>query len=251
MDSSDLATRAARVGALADPTRRALYEYVVGRSDAVGREEAATALDVPLHSVKFHLDRLVEAGLLETEFRRLGDRSGPGAGRPSKLYRRSGQQVTVSLPDRRYDLVGHILARGVERAGGGVPLATALDEAAAESGRGGGPAGAHAAVGRRLAARGDLATFARLLAALGFEPRIEGETVLLANCPFDALARTHTALVCGLNRAFVQGVADGVGCGATACLEPEPGLCCVKARVGPDQPSGFRCGSTSSAAAEP
>ena len=214
----DLANQAARVGALADDTRRALYEYVAAQPQPAGREEVATALGLPLHSVKFHLDRLVDAGLLDVEFRRLGDRTGPGAGRPSKLYRRSGEQVTVSLPGRRYDLVGHILASGVERAAGGTPLPAALDDAAAEA-------------GRERAVPGDVATFTGVLADHGFEPRVEDDTVLLANCPFDSLAKAHTALVCGINRAFVQGVADGVGCGLTACLEPEPGLCCVKARV--------------------
>ena len=214
----DLASRAASVGALADPTRLALYEYVAARPDPVGREEAAAAVDVPLHTAKFHLDRLVEAGLLTTEFRRLGGRSGPGAGRPSKLYRRAPEPVAVSLPDRKYDLVGHILASGVERATDGVTLSAALEEAAAEA-------------GRDAAAPGDLTTFTEALADLGFEPRVEDDAVLLANCPFDALAKTHTALVCGLNQAFVQGVADGVGCGVTACLEPEPGQCCVKGRL--------------------
>ena len=213
----DLASQAASVGALADPTRLALYEYVVARPEPVGREEAATALGIPLHTAKFHLDRLVEADLLTTEFRRLGGRSGPGAGRPSKLYRRAAAQVAVSLPDRKYDLVGHILASGVERAAGGDDLAAALEDAAAEA-------------GREASAPGDLSTFTDALAGLGFEPRLEDDTVLLANCPFDALAKTHTALVCGINRAFVQGLADGVGCGVTACLEPEPGQCCVKGR---------------------
>jgi len=219
---TDLAREATRVGALADPTRRALYEYVAAQREAVGREAAATALGLPLHSVKFHLDRLVGAGLLATEFRRLGDRNGPGAGRPSKLYRRADEPVTISLPGRRYDLVGHILAAGVERAGAGVPLAEAVDAAASEAGREVGTA----------AAPGDIAALTEVLAAQGFEPRVDDEVVLLANCPFDALARAHTALVCGLNRAYVQGVADGLGCGATACLEPEPGLCCVKVRPG-------------------
>lgn len=215
----DLGSQAASVGALADPTRLALYEYVVGRPEPVGREEAAAAVAVPLHTAKFHLDRLVGAGLLTTEFRRLGGRSGPGAGRPSKLYRRAEGQVAVSLPDRKYDLVGHILASGVERAADGRDLTTSLEEAAAEA-------------GREAAAPGDLATFTDALAGLGFEPRLEDDTVLLANCPFDTLAKTHTALVCGINKAFVQGLADGVGCGVTACLEPEPGQCCVKGRVG-------------------
>jgi len=219
----DLASRAASVGALADPTRRALYEYVAGRPEPVGREQAAAALDLPLHSAKFHLDRLVEAGLLAAEYRRLGGRSGPGAGRPSKLYRRSDQEVEVSLPDRRYDLVGHILAAGVERAAAGQDLTAAIDDAATETGR---AAGAEAAPG-------DVTTFTAVLAGHGFEPRVEDDTVVLANCPFDRLAQSHTALVCGMNRAFVQGVADGVGCaGVTARLDPEPGLCCVKASVG-------------------
>lgn len=217
----DLAAQATSVGALAEPSRRALYEYVVARREPVGREEAASALGLPLHNAKFHLDRLVEVGLLETEFRRLGDRSGPGAGRPSKLYRRAAGEIAVSLPDRKYDLVGHILANGVERAGAGTPLDEAIEQAATDAGRAVGAEGAP----------GDVAAFTRMLSAHGFEPRVEDDTVLLANCPFDRLAKEHTALVCGINRAFVQGVADGVGCGVTARLEPEPGLCCVKARV--------------------
>ncbi len=219
----DLGSQATGVAALADPTRRALYEYVVSRPDPVGREEAAGALDLAPHTANFHLDRLVDAGLLTAEFRRLTGRSGPGAGRPSKLYRRADRQWSVSLPDRHYDLVGDILASGIERArSSGGPLEEAIDQAASETGR---------AIGT-AAAPGDLDRFTEVLAGQGFEPRLEDDdTVLLANCPFDALAQNHTALVCGLNRSFVQGVADGIGCaGVTAHLEPEPGQCCVKAR---------------------
>jgi len=220
----DLSQKATGVGALADPTRRALYEYVVDRPGPVGREEAARALDLPLHMVSFHLDRLVEVGLLATEFRRLSGRTGPGAGRPSKLYRRAEQQWTVSLPDRRYELVGRILARGVEAARSGtVSLDDAVDAAATEEG---------IEAGRATRGGGDpLERLVAVLADHGYEPRLDDDTVLLANCPFDTLAREHTELVCGLNRGFVQGVADGAGCaGVRAHLEPEPGLCCVKAR---------------------
>ena len=124
----------------------------------------------------------------------------------------------MSLPDRQYDLVGRILAAGIERATAGVALDEAITAAATEAG--------HA-----VATPGDVTTFIEVLAEQGFEPRVTDDVVLLANCPFDALAKSHTALVCGLNRSFVQGVADGVGCDVTACLEPEPGLCCVKGRV--------------------
>lgn len=220
----DLAAQAASVGALAEPIRLALYEYVVARGEPVGREEAATALDLAPHTANFHLDRLVDAGLLATEYRRLGGRTGPGAGRPSKLYKRTEDQVAISLPDRKYDLVGHILASGIERASGGADPAAAAGEAAAEVGR---------AIGAE-AAPGDVAAFTRVLADHGFEPRVDGDTVLLANCPFDTLARSHTELVCGINRSFVQGVADGLGCDVSACLAPEPGMCCVQGRIGPE-----------------
>jgi predicted ArsR family transcriptional regulator len=227
----DLAEQAAGIGALAEPVRRALYEYVVGQPDAVGREQAAAGVGVAVHVAKFHLERLVSDGLLDVEFRRLSGRTGPGAGRPAKLYRRSEAEWSVSLPDRRYDLVGHILAAAVERAASGEqPLAAALDDSARDEGVRVGAA----AVGSAGAARDDWVRLTDVLAGQGYEPRIEDDVILLANCPFDALAREHTELVCRLNRAFVQGVADGAGCtGAEACLEPEPGLCCVRTRRTP------------------
>src|ERR687889_226121 len=102
--TEDFAEQVAGVGALAEPARRALYLHVAAQPAAVSREQAAEAVGLPLHSVKFHLDRLVDEGLLEVEFRRLSGRSGPGAGPPSKLYRRAAQEFSVSLPTRRYDL---------------------------------------------------------------------------------------------------------------------------------------------------
>ena len=113
--ADELSRQAARIGALAEPVRRELYEYVVAQREAVSREQAADGVAVPLHTAKFHLDRLVGEGLLETEYRRLTGRTGPGAGRPAKLYRRAERELTVSLPERRYDLAGEILAEGVER----------------------------------------------------------------------------------------------------------------------------------------
>ena len=81
------------IGALAEPTRLALTRYVAGSPPPVSREQAAAAVDLPLHPVEFHLDRLVEEGPLEVQYRRLTGRTGPGAGRPSKLYRRAQRQV--------------------------------------------------------------------------------------------------------------------------------------------------------------
>ncbi|MDX5311393.1 MAG: transcriptional regulator, partial [Rhodococcus sp. (in: high G+C Gram-positive bacteria)] len=223
--------------------RRSLYRYVVEQADAVGREEAAAAVEVPVHAAKFHLDRLVVDGLLETEFRRLSGRTGPGAGRPSKLYRRSSQELSISLPERRYDLAGEILATAIERSmRESVPVAEAVRAAAAERGRriAAEPAPADGpANGDDVEAPAGLEGVARVLARHGYEPRLSGDgQIRLANCPFDRLAGEHRDLVCGMNLALVEAVVAGLGAAGldTAELDtelaPEPGFCCVRIRSG-------------------
>jgi predicted ArsR family transcriptional regulator len=220
------------VGALAEPSRRALYDHVSMQRTAVSREQAAEAVGLPLHSVKFHLDRLVDEGLLEVEFRRLSGRQGPGAGRPSKLYRRARGEVSVSLPARQYDLAAAVLADAVGRGGRGhLTLDQAIDAAATDAGRA-------LAVGaaRPRGPRAELRSVSELLARHGYEPSpTEDETELeLANCPFDRLAREHTDLVCGINLALVTGAVEALGCTHVQTrLEPAPDLCCVRARQVP------------------
>src|SRR3569623_2287197 len=122
------------IGALADPVRRRLYDVVAARDDGIGREEAAREAGVPVHSARFHLDRLAEEGRREVGHRRLSGRTGPGAGRPAKVYRRSSAEVAVSLPERGYDLVGGVFAAAVERSLSGAPLKRTLTEGAREAG---------------------------------------------------------------------------------------------------------------------
>src|SRR6476620_11644337 len=164
------------IAALADPVRRRLYELVVAADEPVSREEAAAGVGVPVHSARFHLDRLVEEGLLDVDYQRRSGRTGPGAGRPAKLYRRSAREVAVSLPRRNYDLVGSILAAAVERALAGGDVAEELGREARQRGL---------AVG--AAYDGDAGTelgrTADALAAEGFEPTTEGDHVHLRNCP--------------------------------------------------------------------
>lgn len=218
----DLTTDAGRIGALADPTRADLYAHVIAQDDAVSRDAAATAVGVPAHVAKFQLDRLVEAGLLDVEFRRLSGRSGPGAGRPSKLYRRAQGTVAVSLPPRRYGLAGHLLARAIERSAAGTPLPVAIDEVAHDEGARVGAVSAASPVAPEIERVGDV------LAAHGYEPRIDDERMLLANCPFDSLATEHTGLICSMNHSYVRGVVDGLGCaGLRTDLDPAPNRCCV------------------------
>jgi predicted ArsR family transcriptional regulator len=228
MDSEDFAERVTGLAALADPIRRELYLFVAAQPEPVSRDRAADGVAVPRHTAKFHLDKLVEQGLLDTEFQRLSGRQGPGAGRPAKLYRRSGRELSVTLPARRYDLAGQLLARAIDDSlRTGTPVAETLDTAAAECGRALGDHARHA-LGPRPVPEQQISAVCAVLTAHGYEPRREAAITTLANCPFDALARDHTELVCGMNLALVGAVADQVGAGTlTASLDPADDRCCV------------------------
>ncbi|HEY3014588.1 MAG TPA: helix-turn-helix domain-containing protein [Nocardioides sp.] len=230
MSEEAFGRRVTRLGALADPVRRALYRFVVTQPGAVSRDQAAGGVDVPLHTAKHHLDRLVDEGLLVTEFRRLTGRSGPGAGRPAKLYRRSRREVAVSLPSRRYDLAGQVLADAVERALEGRPILDAVAEAAESAARVAVDAATVAAPedAKKAAPATDLDRLVGVLEPFGYEPRVE-DGLRLTNCPFDRLATDHEDLVCGMNRSFVDGVVATLGCTGLRTASGVPGEgCCVR-----------------------
>lgn len=221
------------VAALDEPTRRRLYDYVVRQRAPVGRDDVAAAMRISRATVAFHLDKLADEGLLDVTFERRTGRTGPGAGRPAKLYQRSQQQVVVSLPERHYDLAGHLLAAALEEADrSGLPPRPILGRHARE-------------LGEQLgeAARGpDASPAEAVLLALelhGFEPRADGEEVVLGNCPFHRLATTHTQLICGMNLSLLEGLLAGLGqTGMCARLDPAPGHCCV--RLAPEPVSDGR-----------
>lgn len=221
----DITAQASSIGTLADDTRRALYEHVSEQAQPISREEAAKAVGISPNMARFHLDKLVDAGLLETEFRRLSGRTGPGAGRPSKLYRRAATTISVSLPERRYDLVGHLLAGAIERAGDRTSLNDAVAEVARDEGH------EIAASAPAETEPDDLSRVAAVLAAQGFEPHEKDGALTLANCPFDSLAREHTELVCSANLSLIGGILEGMDCPhLRASGEPHAGQCCVAIR---------------------
>ena len=214
------------VAALAEPTRRRLYDWLVGERRPVGRDEAASAVGIGRPLAAFHLDRLVEAGLLATEYRRLTGRSGPGAGRPAKLYRRVDGDVAVSLPDRRYDLAARLFAEGLESGVADDAEAAVAAAAAREGSRVGDDARRRA--GTRPTRRRLRQAMIEVLDERGYAPReVDGE-IRFANCPFDALVDEHRPLICGANVALAAGlVATLDPHGLTARLDPQPGWCCV------------------------
>jgi predicted ArsR family transcriptional regulator len=223
---------------LAEPTRRALYLYVLAQEAPVSRDEAAAGVGIPRHKAKFHLDKLVGDGLLDIEFARRTGRQGPGAGRPAKLYRRAAREFSVTLPQRSYELAGRLMARGIAGArGADRPVAESLDQAAREQGRG--------LAAEALRRAGDDPSPAALLAAArsvldeqGYATRTEPAGLAFTNCPFHALVAEHTDLVCGMNLAIVEGMLGGLPpVPVAAVLDPGEGRCCVRlAAAGPASP---------------
>lgn len=219
-------TAIAAVATLKDPLRRDLYAYVVARGGDVTRESAASTLGIKRSLAAFHLDRLVEEGLLEVRFRRMTGRSGPGAGRPSKLYRRSERQLAIALPPRRYDLAAEILSDAVERSASHEML-SAISESACSFGEHMG----REALARAACGTESLAAVESVLAEHGFEPFPLGGEIRLRSCPFHALAGCHPALICGMNLSLMQGILEGISAsGIEAVLDPRPGECCVAFR---------------------
>ena len=227
--AADLDARIAGVSSLAEPQRRALYRFVIIRGDAVSKDEAAEAMGVARSVAGFHLNRLVADGLLSTEYRRLTGRKGPGAGRPAKLYRRAAGELSVSLPSRHYDVAAVLLAAAITEAiNADRPVEDALHEVATSRGREVG-ALARRDAGTQPSRRALLEAAVGALEANGYEPRSRGGEVVLANCPFHALAEEQRELVCGMNLDLLSGMADALGDGVlTARPEPSDDTCCVR-----------------------
>jgi predicted ArsR family transcriptional regulator len=217
-------TDLAALSSLDDPVRRRLYEVVRERTEPVGRDEAAAAAGVGRALAVYHLDKLVEAGLLTASYQRPPGRSGPGAGRPAKVYTRSDREFAVTVPPREYELAARLLVEVVESDPSGQSQA-ALVEAARRLG---------AELGGQLRAGGT--GLDEALAGHGYEPRRGDDGVIrLRNCPFHQLAEQHRDVVCGMNLGLIEGILTGLEVdGLRPSLDPRPGQCCVA--IGTDQP---------------
>jgi predicted ArsR family transcriptional regulator len=202
------------VALLEEPLRRRLYEYVISQRHEVSRAEAAQATGAPRTLVAFHLDKLAEAGLLEITSRRTTGRTGPGAGRPAKLYTRSASERQVSLPPRDYRTAAELLADVAEAA----RLDTQLAAAARRHGE---------ALRAAEPAVGTVDDMLGILARRGYAPFVDDSGVIrMRNCPFHALSESHPPLVCGMNLALLTGLLDGVA-DYRVRIEAQPGLCCT------------------------
>jgi predicted ArsR family transcriptional regulator len=223
---------AGAIAALDDDLRRRMYLFIRRQGRPVSRDEAADHVGISRKLAAFHLDKLVERGLLTAHYARLPGRGGRGAGRSSKLYEPSDLEVDVSIPERRYDIVGEIMLAALTEDSKEPPR-----EVARRIARDRGHAiGEEVKAELRLRPPGSeraLAVAEETLAGYGYEPyRVDDETISLRNCPFHDLSRRAPELVCGLNREFIDGLLRGLGNDSVeAALEPTPGECCVKLKA--------------------
>jgi len=173
-------------------------------------------LDLPKSTVRTHLDRLVAQGLLRVDFQKVGQRTGPGSGRPTKLYAAAVQEVAASVPPRHYDLAAQLLASAVQRSiDTAQDIQTALSAVAFDAGR---ELGANAG------------TLHQLLAETGYDPQPDGAGgTVMANCPFHRLAQAHTGVVCAMNGSLLNGALEGCGdSGHSVEPDAERSHCCAR-----------------------
>jgi len=202
--------------ALSDVVRRRLYRFVAGHEEPVSRSDAAAAVGITRSLAAYHLDRLVDAGLLTFSYARSEGRSGPGAGRPAKRYSRASDEISFTMPPRSYGLLAGLLAQAVETDPTG-SAQSALYASAEEE-------------GRKAAAEAPDAIAG--LTSRGYQPEVnEDGDIVMTNCPFHQIARQKPELVCTLNHALLRGYLDARGDDpARAELSPCPGRCCVVIR---------------------
>ncbi|MFF4338807.1 helix-turn-helix transcriptional regulator [Kitasatospora sp. NPDC001540] len=226
------------VSVLGEESRRRMFAFIRRAGHPVTRDEAAASVGISRKLAAFHLDKLVDAGLLRARY------GAPGAqrrvGRQPKVYEPTDAQISVTIPERRHELLADLLLTGVLNQDEGRSAADAATAAAADRGRRLGERERERSRPGRLGAERGLTLCERMLDAYGYEPVREGPTeVRLRNCPFHPLAAKATELVCGLNRAFLDGYLTGLDATAVrAVLDPRPGECCVVLTDAAPRPGG-------------
>jgi len=219
------------LAALGDEQRRRLFGYIRQARRPVTREEAAVSAGISRKLAAHHLDKLVAAGLLSARYQPpAGIRK---VGRTPKVYELAEAAISVSIPERRHEILAGILLDAVRTESAGETARQAAVRTARQRGRDLGAAERDRLRPGRLGAERALTITEAVLAGHGFEPARPTPTeVELRNCPFHPLAAQAPELVCGINHAFLAGLLDGLGAVALdAQLRPRPGHCCVRLRA--------------------
>lgn len=210
---------------LDDELRQGMYTFIRAARRPVTRDEAAAAVGISRKLAAFHLDKLVDAGVLRADYQQ-GTRK---VGRAPKVYQPVETDIAISLPPRHHDLLADILVDAV--------LADDSRDAALrvahERGKDLGAAERAQARPGRLGAERSLTLATTALQRNGFEPdRTSPTCVRLHTCPFHPLSARAPEMVCGINHAFLTGLLDGLDTTTVhAVLDPRAGECCVEIRA--------------------
>lgn len=186
---------------LGDNTRYAIYLELARSARPLSTSEVAETLGLHPNTVRPHLERMREVGLLDAR----PDLRG-AVGRPQKLYSLSAEAPSLGLEPPVFPMMARmLLGMAVEAGLGG--------ELAADAGRGEGRRLAH----RRRGAAPCVEATMQLLDELGFDPAKVDEdgssTIAFTHCPFAELAETDPEVVCSLHRGILEGFVDEVGGG--------------------------------------
>lgn len=196
--------------ALGDNTRYAIYLELARAGSPRSTADISESLDLHPNTVRPHLERMREVGLLVVEADGRGS-----VGRPQHRYTLAPDAPSLGLEPPAFPLLARMLA----------PLAAASelepDDVAlvgAEAGRAMAAAASAAGNGAAVPAGACVDAVTTMLSQLGFDPAVVGDdgmaTIAFTHCPFAELAAAHPEVVCHLHRGLVQGFVEQIGGGS-------------------------------------
>lgn len=202
-------------GALGDPTRRKVFFAVREAAGAQTKDDVAEHVGIDRRLAGFHLDKLVEQGFLDADFRKR-QKGGPGAGRPPKVYQLAATEAAVTLPERHYEILAQLLLEAMNSPGD-------PDEQLERVGFAFGQSLAHDQIERGesvFTPTQAIAEVVRILTRFGFSAQADENgaakpTIMACSCPFEEMAFHDPARVCGLDRSIWRGVLSVYAPGAT------------------------------------
>jgi len=183
--------------ALGDNTRYAIYLELARSPLPLTTAEIADVLGLHVNTVRPHLDRMRDVGLLQVHTEGRGT-----VGRPQHRYTLADDAPSLGLEPSPFPMLARVLLEAAADGGldGAEVTAAARDQGGADAARW--PEGTSGLDALMLEQ-----------ARLGFDPEVadgDGQaTVAFAHCPFRSLAEAHPQLVCALHRGLVEGLVDG------------------------------------------
>ncbi len=189
---------------LADPSRYAIYQEVARAEDPVSTLEIADRLQLHPNTVRLHLEKMREAGMVLVSMDRHGS-----VGRPQHRWAAVPQAPSLGLEPAGFRLLAHMLAELAARqlpdaaVVAGVGRRRGQERTAGRSARQGVPRAAC------------LQAVMDELADLGFDPALDSgdnvgpATISFTHCPFRELAALYPDVVCQLHRGITEGILSG------------------------------------------